>query len=134
MSDNQKNINPDNLSRVNSSFDVLSSELRTNFPDLLESNATETIQNASEFLEELAKEMKDTIDSLDKFLCNVGETFRNADESMANSIGQTMYTKAPETGLQRQERYIQGGKTTSDQHFRRKMVENTNSQFKDFPA
>lgn len=134
MSDNQKNINPDNLSRVNGSFDVLSSELRTNFPDLLESSATETIQNASEFLEELAKEMKDTIDSLDKFLCNVGETFRNSDDSMANSISQTMYTKAPETGLQRQERYIQGGKTTSDQHFRRKMVENTNSQFNDFPA
>lgn len=134
MSDNQKNINPDNLSRVNGSFDVLSSELRNNFPDLLESSATETIQNASEFLEELAKEMKDTIDSLDKFLCNVGETFRNSDDSMANSIGQTMYTKAPETGLQRQERYIQGGKTTSDQHFRRKMVENTNSQFNDFPA
>lgn len=134
MSDNQKNINPDNLSRVNGAFDVLSSELRTNFPDLLESSATETIQNASEFLEELAKEMKDTIDSLDKFLCNVGETFRNSDDSMANSIGQTMYTKAPETGLQRQERYIQGGKTTSDQHFRRKMVENTNSQFNDFPA
>ncbi|WP_455237836.1 hypothetical protein [Streptococcus sp.] len=134
MSDNQKNINPDNLSRVNGSFDVLSSELRNNFPDLLESSATETIQNASEFLEELAKEMKDTIDSLDKFLCNVGETFRNSDDSMANSIGQTMYTKAPETGMQRQERYIQGGKTTSDQHFRRKMVENTNSQFNDFPA
>ena len=134
MSDNQKNINPDNLSRVNGAFDVLSSELRTNFPDLLESSATETIQNASEFLEELAKEMKDTIDSLDKFLCNVGETFRNSDDSMANSIGQTMYTKAPETGMQRQERYIQGGKTTSDQHFRRKMVENTNSQFNDFPA
>ncbi len=134
MSDNQKNINPDNLSRVNGAFDVLSSELRTNFPDLLESSATETIQNASEFLEELAKEMKDTIDSLDKFLCNVGETFRNSDDSMANSIGQTMYTKAPETGLQRQERYIQGGKTISDQHFRRKMVENTNSQFNDFPA
>lgn len=53
--------------------------------------------------------MKDTIDSLDKFLCNVGETFRNSDDSMANSIGQTMYT-APETGLQLQERYIQGGK------------------------
>ena len=134
MSDNQKNINPDNLSRVNGAFDVLSSELRTNFPDLLESSATETIQNASEFLEELAKEMKDTIDSLDKFLCNVGETFRNSDDSMANSIGQTMYTKAPETGMQRQERYIQGGKTISDQHFRRKMVENTNSQFNDFPA
>lgn len=134
MSDNQKNINPDNLSRVNGAFDVLSSELRTNFPDLLESSATETIQNASEFLEELAKEMKDTIDSLDKFLCNVGETFRNSDDSMANSIGQTMYTKAPETGLQLQERYIQGGKTISDQHFRRKMVENTNSQFNDFPA
>lgn len=134
MSYNQKNINPDNLSRVNGAFDVLSSELRTNFPDLLESSATETIQNASEFLEELAKEMKDTIDSLDKFLCNVGETFRNSDDSMANSIGQTMYTKAPETGLQRQERYIQGGKTISDQHFRRKMVENTNSQFNDFPA
>ena len=59
MSDNQKNINPDNLSRVNGAFDVLSSELRTNFPDLLESSATETIQNASEFLEELAKAMKD---------------------------------------------------------------------------
>ena len=78
--------------------------------------------------------MKETIGSLDEFLCNVGESFRVADDSMANSIGQTMYTKAPETGLQRQERFIQEGKTTSDQHFRRKMVENTNSQFNDFPA
>ena len=114
-----KNINPDNLSRVNGAFKDLSGELET---------------NASDELKNLSKEMKDTIESLDKFLCAVGETFRNADESMANSIGQTMYTKAPETGLQRQERYIQGGKTTSDQHFRRKMVENTNSQFNDFPA
>lgn len=129
-----KNINPDNLSRVNGAFKDLSGELETNASDLIESNATDKIQNASDELKNLSKEMKDTIESLDKFLCAVGETFRNADESMANSIDQTMYTKAPETGLQRQERYIQGGKTTSDQHFRRKMVENTNSQFNDFPA
>jgi hypothetical protein len=129
-----KNINPDNLSRLNGSFNEMSSELKNDIVDLIESSATEKIQNASDELKNLSKEMKDTIESLDKFLCAVGETFRNADESMANSIGQTMYTKAPETGLQRQERYIQGGKTISDQHFRRKMVENTNSQFNDFPA
>ena len=129
-----KNINPDNLSRLNGSFNEMSSELKNDIVDLIESSATEKIQNASDELKNLSKEMNDTIESLDKFLCAVGETFRNADESMANSIGQTMYTKAPETGLQRQERYIQGGKTISDQHFRRKMVENTNSQFNDFPA
>lgn len=119
MSDNQKNINPDTLSYVNGAFDVLDSELKTNFPDLLESSATETIQNATEFLGELAKEMKDTIESLDKFLCDVGDTFRNADESMANSISQTMYTKAPAT--------------VSERHYRKKMAEIHNSQFNDFP-
>ena len=84
-----KNINPDNLSRLNGSFNEMSSELKNDIVDLIESSATEKIQNASDELKNLSKEMKDTIESLDKFLCAVGETFRNADESMANSIGQT---------------------------------------------
>lgn len=129
-----KNINPDNLSRVNGTFKDMSSELENNVSDLLESIATDAIQRASDELKTLSKEMVETISSLDEYLSVVGETFRKTDDSMANSIDQTIYTKAPETGLQRQERYIQGGKTTSDQHFRRKMVENTNSQFNDFPA
>lgn len=119
MSDNQKNINPDNLSRVNGAFKDLSGELETNASDLIESSATEKMQNASDELKKLSKEMKDTIESLDKFLCDVGDTFRNADESMANSISQTIYAKAPAT--------------ISERHYRQKMAETHDSRFNDFP-
>ena len=52
---------------------------------------------------------------------------------MAQSIGQNMYTKAPESRAERRERYIQGGKDSKERHNRRKMVEIAESQYKDFP-
>ena len=76
--------------------------------------------------------MVETISSLDEYLGAVGEAFRSADASMAQSLGQNMYTKAPESREERRERYIQGGKDSKERHNRRKMVEIAESQYKDF--
>lgn len=120
MSDNQKNINPDNLSRVNGAFKDLSGELETNASDLIESSATEQIQNATNGLKKLSSEMVQTIASLDEFLCKVGESFSAADNSMANSIGDTMYTKPP--------------LTMTERYNRRKLADAYKSQYNDFPS
>ena len=72
MDKNLKNINPDNLNRVNGAFRDLSSELENNASDFIESSDTEQIQNATDSLKKLSSEMKETIGSLDEFLCNVG--------------------------------------------------------------
>ena len=133
MSNNQKKIDADNLSRVNGAFKDMSSELQNNASDLIDSSATEQIQNATDELKKLSKEMVATISSLDEYLGAVGEAFRGVDETMANSIGESIYIKAPETRTERKERYIQGGKNSQERHNRRKMVEIAESQYKDFP-
>ena len=133
MSKNQKKIDADNLSRVNGAFKDMSSELQNNASDLIDSSATEQIQNATDELKKLSKEMVATISSLDEYLGAVGEAFRGVDETMANSIGESIYIKAPETRTERKERYIQGGKNSQERHNRRKMVEIAESQYSDFP-
>lgn len=133
MSNNQKKIDADNLSRVNGAFKDMSSELQNNASDLIDSSATEQIQNATDELKKLSKEMVATISSLDEYLGAVGEAFRGVDETMANSIGESIYIKAPETRTERKERYIQGGKNSQERHNRRKMVEIAESQYSDFP-
>ena len=133
MSNNQKKIDSDNLSRVNGSFKDMSAELQNNASDLIDSSATEQIQNATDELKKLSKEMVATISSLDEYLGAVGEAFRGVDETMANSIGESIYIKAPETRVERKERYIQGGKDSKERHNRRKMVEIAESQYSDFP-
>ena len=133
MSNNQKKIDSDNLSRVNGAFKDMSAELQNNASDLIDSSATEQIQNATDELKKLSKEMVDTISSLDDYLGAVGEAFRGVDETMANSIGESIYIKAPETRAERKERYIQGGKDSKERHNRRKMVEIAESQYNDFP-
>ena len=133
MSNNQKKIDSDNLSRVNGSFKDMSAELQNNASDLIDSSATEQIQNATDELKKLSKEMVATISSLDEYLGAVGEAFRGVDETMANSIGESIYIKAPETRVERKERYIQGGKNSQERHNRRKMVEIAESQYSDFP-
>ena len=133
MSNNQKKIDSDNLSRVNGAFKDMSAELQNNASDLIDSSATEQIQNATDELKKLSKEMVDTISSLDDYLGAVGEAFRGVDETMANSIGESIYIKAPETRAERKERYIQGGKDSKERHNRRKMVEIAESQYSDFP-
>ena len=47
MDKNLKNINPDNLNRVNGAFRDLSSELENNASDFIESSATEQIHNST---------------------------------------------------------------------------------------
>ena len=133
MSNNQKKIDSDNLSRVNGSFKDMSAELQNNASDLIDSSATEQIQNATDELKKLSKEMVATISSLDEYLGAVGEAFRNADASMAQSIGQNMYTKAPESRAERRERYIQGGKDSQERHNRRKMADIAEGRYNDFP-
>lgn len=133
MSNNQKKIDSDNLSRVNGAFKDMSAELQNNASDLIDSSATEQIQNATDELKKLSSEMVTTISSLDEFLGAVGEAFRGVDETMANSIGESIYIKAPETRAERKERYIQGGKDSKERHNRRKMVEIAESQYSDFP-
>ena len=133
MSNNQKKIDSDNLSRVNGAFKDMSAELQNNASDLIDSSATEQIQNATDELKKLSSEMVTTISSLDEFLGAVGEAFRGVDETMANSIGESIYIKAPETRAERKERYIQGGKDSKERHNRRKMVEIAESQYNDFP-
>ena len=133
MSNNQKKIDADNLSRVNGAFKDMSAELQNNASDLIDSSATEQIQNATDELKKLSKEMVATISSLDEYLGAVGEAFRGVDETMANSIGESIYIKAPETRVERKERYIQGGKDSKERHNRRKMVEIAESQYSDFP-
>lgn len=128
-----KKINPDNLSRVNGAFKDMSGELEHNVSDLISSSATEKIEAATDGIKKLSKEMVETISSLDEYLGAVGEAFRSADASMAQSIGQNMYTKAPESRAERRECYIQGGTTTQEQHTRRKQVEIGESLYKDFP-
>jgi len=129
----EKKIDADNLSRVNGSFKDMSGELEQNVSDLIDSSATEKLQAATDGIKKLSKEMVATISSLDEYLGAVGEAFRDADDSMAQSIGQNLYTKAPESRAERRERYIQGGKTAQDQHNRRKQVEIGESLYKDFP-
>ena len=133
MSNNQKKIDSDNLSRVNGAFKDMSAELQNNASDLIDSSATEQIQNATDELKKLSKEMVATISSLDEYLGAVGEAFRNADASMAQSIGQNMYTKAPESRAERRERYIQGGKDSQERHNRRKMADIAEGRYHDFP-
>ena len=133
MSNNQKKIDSDNLSRVNGAFKDMSAELQNNASDLIDSSATEQIQNATDELKKLSKEMVDTISSLDEYLGAVGEAFRSADASMAQSIGQNMYTKAPESRAERRERYIQGGKDSQERHNRKKMVDIAEGRYNDFP-
>lgn len=128
-----KRIDADNLSRVNGSFKDMSSELKQNVSDLIDSSATEKLQASTDGIKKLSKEMVATISSLDEYLGAVGEAFRNADASMAQSIGQNLYTKAPESRAERRERYIQGGKTSQEKHNRRKQVEIGESLYKDFP-
>ena len=128
-----KKINPDNLSRVNGAFKDMSGELEHNVSDLISSSATEKIEAATDGIKKLSKEMVETISSLDEYLGAVGEAFKSADASMAQSIGQNMYTKAPESRAERRERYIQGGKDSKERHNRRKMVEIAESQYSDFP-
>ncbi|WP_149556362.1 hypothetical protein [Streptococcus cristatus] len=133
MSNNQKKIDSDNLSRVNGAFKDMSAELQNNASDLIDSSATEQIQNATDELKKLSKEMVATISSLDEYLGAVGEAFRNADANMAQSIGQNMYTKAPESRAERRERYIQGGKDSQERHNRRKMADIAEGRYHDFP-
>jgi len=133
MSNNQKKIDSDNLSRVNGAFKDMSAELQNNASDLIDSSATEQIQNATDELKKLSSEMVATISSLDEYLGAVGEAFRNADASMAQSIGQNMYTKAPESRAERRERYIQGGKDSQERHNRRKMADIAEGRYHDFP-
>ena len=128
-----KKINPDNLSRVNGAFKDMSGELKNNVSDLISSSATEKLQAATDGIKKLSKEMVATISSLDEYLGAVGEAFRGVDETMANSIGESIYIKAPETRTERKERYIQGGKNSQERHNRRKMVEIAESQYSDFP-
>lgn len=118
---------------MNGAFKDMSAELQNNAYDLIDSSATEQIQNATDELKKLSSEMVTTISSLDEFLGAVGEAFRSVDASMAQSIGDNMYTKAPETRAERKERYIQGGKDSKERHNRRKMVEIAESQYNDFP-
>lgn len=118
---------------MNGAFKDMSAELQNNASDLIDSSATEQIQNATDELKKLSKEMVDTISSLDEYLGAVGEAFRSVDASMAQSIGDNMYTKAPETRAERKERYIQGGKDSKERHHRRKMADIAESQYKDFP-
>ncbi|WP_223310544.1 hypothetical protein [Streptococcus sanguinis] len=128
-----KQIDADNLSRVNGAFKDMSAELEKNAADSIESTATEQIQNATDELKKLSSEMVTTISSLDKFLNAVGEEFKGVDESMANSIGENMYSKVPVSRAERRERYIQGGKDSAERHNRQKMVDLAESQYKDFP-
>ena len=111
----------------------MSAELQNNASDLIDSSATEQIQKATDELKKISSEMVTTISSLDEFLGAVGEAFRGVDETMVNSIGESIYIKAPETRAERKERYIQGGKDSKERHNRRKMVEIAESQYKDFP-
>lgn len=128
-----KKIDPANLKRVNGSFRDMSDHLRGNASDLIDSSATEKLQAATDSLKQLSKEMVGTIDSLDGYLGAVGEAFQNADNSIARAIGQSLYTKSPETRAERRERYIQEGKTSKDRHTRRKQVEISQSLYSDFP-
>ena len=111
----------------------MSGELKNNVSDLISSSATEKLQAATDGIKKLSKEMVATISSLDEYLGAVGEAFRNADASMAQSIGQNMYTKAPESRAERRERYIQGGKDSQERHNRKKMVDIAEGRYHDFP-
>ena len=89
---------------MNGAFKDMSGELEHNVSDLISSSATEKIEAATDGIKKLSKEMVETISSLDEYLGAVGEAFRSADANMAQSIGQNMYTKAPESRAERRER------------------------------
>ena len=120
-----KRINPDRIKSIKANMNASADEMSDGVKSLLEAPVTGNFEEC----------VKLTKKSMGAYLNSVADAFAKTDASLAASIDGGLYSVPPkQTWQEKQESYISEGKNLSDRYKRRKIIDNYNSQYNDFPS
>jgi len=127
-----KRINPDRIKSIKANMNASADEMSDGVKSLLEAPVT---GNFEECVKLTKKSMGNLVKTVDSYLNSVADAFAKTDASLAASIDGGLYSVPPkQTWQEKQESYISEGKNLSDRYKRRKIIDNYNSQYNDFPS
>ena len=128
-----KRIDPERIKSIKASINASTNEIPDDIRSLIDAPVTGNFEDCVKRTKTTMESLVTTVDSLDQYLDSVADAFAATEAALVAAIDGGIYIKAPESRAERRERYIQGGKDSKERHNRRKMVEITESQYKDFP-